>query len=137
MRTIETKVIMVLLRLRTHGNFSCVFVLFQVMSLLFSIPLRTVNNTKTQENFSLCTGSQAPVTLHIIMIRYQKNRLPIKYMLAVTLVRYVANDFFGIVIVYSVTWDFTLTFSLEQFLFLKYILFVVFASSVMHYIVLQ
>ena len=31
-----------------------------------------------------------PVTLHTITIRYQKNRLPIKYMLAVTLVRYVA-----------------------------------------------
>ena len=33
-------------------TFSCVFVLFQVMSWLFSIPLRTVNNTKTQENVS-------------------------------------------------------------------------------------
>ena len=28
-------------------TFSCVFVLFQVISWLFSIPLRTVNNTKT------------------------------------------------------------------------------------------
>ena len=37
-------------------TFSCVFVLFQVMSWLFSIPLRTVNNTKTQENVSVCTG---------------------------------------------------------------------------------
>ena len=37
-------------------TFSCVFVLFQVMSWLFSIPLRTVNNTKTQENISVCTG---------------------------------------------------------------------------------
>ena len=36
-------------------TFSCVFVLFQVMSWLFSIPLRTVNNTKTQENVSVCT----------------------------------------------------------------------------------
>ena len=34
--------------------FSCVFVLFQVMSWLFSIPLRTANNTKTQENVSVC-----------------------------------------------------------------------------------
>ena len=37
-------------------TFSGVFVLFQVMSWLFSIPLRTVNNTKTQENVSVCTG---------------------------------------------------------------------------------
>ena len=29
-------------------TFSCVFVLFHVMSWLFSIPLRTVNNTKTK-----------------------------------------------------------------------------------------
>ena len=27
-----------------------------IMSWLFSIPLRTVNNTKTQENVSVCTG---------------------------------------------------------------------------------
>ena len=31
----------------------CVFVLFQVKSWLFSIPLRTVSNTKTQENLSV------------------------------------------------------------------------------------
>ena len=37
-------------------TFSCVFVLFQVMSWLFLIPLRTINNTKTQENVSVCTG---------------------------------------------------------------------------------
>ena len=37
-------------------TFSCVFVLFQVMSWLFSIRLRTVNNTKTQENISVCMG---------------------------------------------------------------------------------
>ena len=37
-------------------KFSCVFVLFQVMSRLFSIPLITVNNTKTQENVSVSTG---------------------------------------------------------------------------------
>ena len=37
-------------------TFSCVFVLFQAMSWLFSIPLRTVNNPKTQENVSVCTG---------------------------------------------------------------------------------
>ena len=37
-------------------KFSCVFVLFLVMSGLFSIPLRTVNNTKTQENVSVRTG---------------------------------------------------------------------------------
>ena len=37
-------------------TFSCVFVLFQVMSWLFTIPLRTVENTKTQENVSACTG---------------------------------------------------------------------------------
>ena len=37
-------------------TFSFVFVLFQVMSWLFSIPLRTVNNTKTQESGSVCTG---------------------------------------------------------------------------------
>ena len=30
--------------------------MFQVMSSLFSIPLGTVNNTKTQENVSVCTG---------------------------------------------------------------------------------
>ena len=36
--------------------FSCVFVLFEVMNWLFWIPLRTVNNTKTQENVSVCTG---------------------------------------------------------------------------------
>ena len=40
-------------------TFSCVFVLFQVMSWLFSIPLRTVNNTKTQENVSVCMGLQS------------------------------------------------------------------------------
>ena len=39
-------------------TFSCVFVLFQVMGWLFSIPLRTVNKTKTQENVSVCTGPQ-------------------------------------------------------------------------------
>ena len=37
-------------------TFSCVFVLFQVMSWLFSIPLKTVNNTKTQKNVFVCTG---------------------------------------------------------------------------------
>ena len=39
-------------------TFSCVFVLFQVMSWLFSIPLRTLNNTKTQGNVSVCTGPE-------------------------------------------------------------------------------
>ena len=33
-------------------TFSCFFVLFRVTSWLFSIPLRTVNNTKTQGNVS-------------------------------------------------------------------------------------
>ena len=40
-------------------TFPCIFVLFQVMSWLFSIPLRTVNNTETQENVSACTGPRA------------------------------------------------------------------------------
>ena len=44
-------------------TFSCVFVLFQVMSWLFSIPLRTVNNTKTHENVSVCTGPQINIIL--------------------------------------------------------------------------
>ena len=44
-------------------TFSCVFELFQVMRWLFLIPLRTVNNTKTQENVSVCTG---PKTLIIL-----------------------------------------------------------------------
>ena len=39
-------------------TFSSVFVLFQVMSWLFSIPLRTVNNTKTQGKVSVCTGPE-------------------------------------------------------------------------------
>ena len=48
-----------LFRPRTHGNVFLRFcILFQVMSWLFSIPLRTVNNTKTQENVSVCTGPQ-------------------------------------------------------------------------------
>ena len=34
-------------------TFSCVFVLFEVMSWLFSIPSRTINNTKTQGNVSV------------------------------------------------------------------------------------
>ena len=37
-------------------TFSFVFVLFQVMSWLFSIPLRTVNNTRTQETFPSVRG---------------------------------------------------------------------------------
>ena len=48
--------------------FSCVFVLFQVMSWLFSIPLRTVNNTKTQENISVCTGTEAHERMNQIIV---------------------------------------------------------------------
>ena len=40
-------------------TFSCVFVMFQVMRWLFSIPLRTVNNTKAQENVSVSTGPES------------------------------------------------------------------------------
>ena len=45
-------------------TFSCVFVLFQVMSWLFSIPLRTVNSTKTQENVSVCMGPKFVVLVY-------------------------------------------------------------------------
>ena len=34
------------------------------MSWLFSIPLRTVNNTKTHENVSVCTAAQLIVRRH-------------------------------------------------------------------------
>ena len=50
-----------LYRPRTHGNVFLRFciVTFQVMSCrLFSIPLRTVNNIKTQENVSVCTAPE-------------------------------------------------------------------------------
>ena len=49
--------------LRIHLGLQICFVLHedlrpgtQVMSWLFAIPLRTVNNTKTQENISVCTA---------------------------------------------------------------------------------
>ena len=41
-------------------TFSFVFVLFQVMSWLFSITLRTVNNSKTKENVFVCTEPYSP-----------------------------------------------------------------------------
>ena len=42
-------------------------ILFQVMSWLFSIPLRTVNNTKTQENVSVCTGPKSSTFRNILL----------------------------------------------------------------------
>ena len=48
------------------ATFSCFFVLFQVMSWLFSIPLRTVNNTKTQGDVSVCT--EIVSTVHEICV---------------------------------------------------------------------
>ena len=50
-------------------TFSCVFVLFQVMSWLFSIPLRTVNNTKTQGNVSVCMGLKVrlPFSINLLL----------------------------------------------------------------------
>ena len=49
-------------------TFSCVFLMFQVMCWLLLIPLRTVNNTKTQENVSVCTW---PKTLFYNKIKPQ------------------------------------------------------------------
>ena len=40
------------------ARMNMLFVLFQVTSWLFSIPLRTINNTKTHENVSVCTGPE-------------------------------------------------------------------------------
>ena len=64
------------LRPHTHVTFSCVFVLFQVMSWLFSIPLRTVNNTKMQENVSLCTGPNFghKYSRHLIVLGHECSR---------------------------------------------------------------
>ena len=62
-------------KLSNTRTLSCVFVLFQVMSWLFSISLRTVNNTKTQENVSVCTGPKASLFVGKMLVNLQKPRV--------------------------------------------------------------
>ena len=58
-RAKEFRTIRVLLGPVQTETFSCVFVLFTVLKGIENNQLITWNNTKTQENVSVCTGPQA------------------------------------------------------------------------------